>query len=279
MAGWIEGIQASIDYMEAHLEEELRMEDIASMAGLSPFYFQRIFGALCNMTVGEYLRARRMTIAAQALSSGEGKVIDIANRFGYDSPDSFSKAFARFHGVSPSRVKAPGAPLRFLAPLHIKVVLEGGSMLEYRIVELAPFTIMGVHRRFHSETSYQEIPKFWDEYMAQGDEKPVMGMFGVCADLDGGAFDYWIADLYQPWNALGQGCETMVIPGGLWAQFPCRGALPDSLQSVNTKIWSEWLPALRDYTLAGNYSIEAYMPPAEKPEDCINYIWIPLKKV
>ncbi|MBQ8089027.1 MAG: helix-turn-helix transcriptional regulator [Clostridia bacterium] len=70
MAGWIEGIQASIDYMEAHLEEELRMEDIASMAGLSPFYFQRIFGALCNMTVGEYLRARRMTIAAQALSSG-----------------------------------------------------------------------------------------------------------------------------------------------------------------------------------------------------------------
>ena len=73
-------------------------------------------------------------------------------------------------------------------------------------------------------------------------------------------------------------CETTVIPGGLWAQFVCRGPLPDSLQSVNTKIWSEWLPALKEYELAGNYSLEVYGPPTKDPEAYESYIWIPLKK-
>ena len=151
-------------------------------------------------------------------------------------------------------------------------------MLDYRIVERAPFTIVGVRRRFNSDTSYQEIPKFWNEYMTQGEKPPIMGTFGVCRDLDGKEFDYWIADLYKPWEEVPDGCETVQIPGSLWAQFLCRGPLPGSLQSVNTKIWSEWLPSLKGYELAGNYNLEVYGPPAEKPEDNVNYIWVPLKK-
>ena len=150
-------------------------------------------------------------------------------------------------------------------------------MLDYCIMEKAPFTVVGMKRRFSSETSYQEVPKFWQEWM-QAEDKKLMGMFGLCTDENGKEFDYWIADLYAPWNEVPEGCETRVIPGGLWAQFTCRGPLPDSLQSVNTQIWSEWLPNLKGYTLAGNYSLEFYMPPAEKPEDNVNYIWIPLKK-
>lgn len=105
----------------------------------------------------------------------------------------------------------------------------------------------------------------------------MQGHFGLCLDMDGKNFDYWIADNYVPWEEIPEGCEAYRIPGGR-AIFTCRGALPDSLQSVNTKIWSEWLPALRGYALAGNYSIEAYAPPAEKPEDTLSCIWIPLKK-
>jgi AraC-like DNA-binding protein len=105
-------------------------------AALSPFYYQRIFGALCGMTVGEYIRARRMTLAAQELSGTDGKVIDVALKYGYDSPDSFAKAFQRFHGISPSKAREPGAHLRSLASLHIKISLEGGKMLDYRIVEM-----------------------------------------------------------------------------------------------------------------------------------------------
>ena len=141
MQNWIEGFQESIDFMEEHLTDELDIEEIAGKAALSPFYYQRIFGALCNLTVGEYIRARRMTLAAQELARSDVKVIDVAVRYGYDSPDSFAKAFQRFHGVTPSQAKEPGASLRSLAPLHIKITLEGGNMLDYRIVEKAPFTI------------------------------------------------------------------------------------------------------------------------------------------
>ena len=275
MKDWIEGFQESIDLMEQNLTEEPDIEEIAGKAALSPFYFQRIFGALCGMTVGEYIRARRMTLAAQELAGTDAKVIDTALKYGYDSPDSFAKAFQRFHGITPSQAKEPGAPLRSLAPLHIKVSLEGGNMLVYSIVEKAPFTIVGVKRPFNSDTSYQEIPKFWDEWMAQGESRPIMGTFGVCIDMNGKNFDYWIADLYFPWEDIPEGCGTRVIPGSLWAQFPCT---IKTLQDTNTRIWSEWLPALKGYTLAGKYDIEVYLPPEEGSQDMKVYIWIPLKK-
>nr|AHF24986.1 AraC family transcriptional regulator [uncultured bacterium Contig1753] len=273
--GWIDGIQKAIDFIEKNLSEELDIEEIAGKAALSPFYFQRIFGALCGLTVGDYIRARRMTLAAQELAGSEAKVIDVALKYGYDSPDSFTKAFLRFHGISPSKAREPGAPLRSMAPLHIRITLEGGSMLDYRIVEKAPFTIIGVRRPFNSDTSYEEIPKFWDEWLAQGEKRPVMGTFGVCMDGKGKDFDYWIADLYTPWEEIPAGCETRVIPGSLWAQFPCT---LKTLQDTNTKIWSEWMPALQGYELAGEYDIEVYLPPEEGSPDMKVYIWVPLKQ-
>ena len=262
--------------MEKNLTDELDIEEIAGKAALSPFYYQRIFGAVCGITVGEYIRARRMTLAAQELHRKDVRVIDIAVKYGYDSPDSFAKAFQKFHGITPSEAKESGAPLRSFAPLHIKITMEGGTMLDYRIVEKAPFTIVGVKRPFNSDTSYQEIPKFWDEWLAQGEKRPIMGTFGVCLDMRGKEFDYWIADLYFPWEEIPEGCETRVIPGSSWAQFPCT---IKTLQDTNTKIWSEWLPALQGYSLAGEYDIEVYLPPEEGSNDMKVYIWIPLNKV
>ncbi len=276
MQSWVEEFQESINFIEENLASPLEIEDIAGVAALSSFYYQRIFGAMCGMSVGEYIRARRMTLAAQELSSTDAKVIDVALKYGYDSPDSFAKAFQRFHGIAPSKAREPGAPLKSFAPLHIKISLEGGKMLDYRIVEKAQFTVMGVKRGFNSDSSYQEIPKFWDEWMV--DTKGLKGRFGVCLDMDGKDFDYWIADEYKPWHDVPEGCATTVIPAGLWAEFKCVGKLPESLQSVNTQIWSEWLPTLKGYELAGNYSLEVYCPPTEKPEDTVSYIWIPLKK-
>ncbi len=275
MHGWIEGFQESIDFIEKNLTDELDIEVIASKAALSPFYYQRIFGALCGVTVGEYIRARRMTLAAQELSRQDVKVIDVAVKYGYDSPDSFTKAFQKFHGITPLQAKEPGAPLRSFAPLHIKITMEGGTMLDYRIVKKAPFTIVGVKRPFNSDTSYQEIPKFWDELLAQGDKRPIMGTFGVCLDMKGKEFDYWIADLYFPWEEIPEGCETRVIPESEWAEFPCT---MENLQEINTKIWSEWLPTLKGYSLAGEYDIEVYLPPQEGSSEMSVEIWVPLKK-
>ena len=150
-------------------------------------------------------------------------------------------------------------------------------MLDYKIVEKAPFTVVGIKKRFDADTSYGEIPKFWNEWMS--DMKGLKGMFGICTDMDGKNFDYWIADLYLPWQDIPEGCSAYQIPGGLWALFKCEGPLPDSMQKVNTEIWTQWLPSLKDYTLAGNYSLEFYLPPTKDPADTVSYICIPLKKV
>ena len=275
MQGWIEGFQESIDYIEENLSEALDIEKIARKAALSPFYYQRIFGAVCGMSVGDYIRARRMTLAAQRLTSTEEKVIEVALAYGYDSPDSFAKAFGRFHGITPSQAREPGTRLRSLAPMRIKLTMDGGNMLEYSITEKAPFTIVGVKRRFNSDTSYQEIPKYWEEWMQQGEKRPVMGTFGVCVDMIGKNFDYWIADLYFPWEENPEGCETRVIPRSLWAQFPCT---LETLQAVNTKIWSEWLPSLRGYQLAEDCEIEVYLPSEDGSGEIKTAIWVPLKK-
>ena len=279
MNGWSEGISRAIDYMEEHLTEDLDIQTIAGEACVSGFYFQKIFCALCGFTVGEYIRNRRLTLAAQELSSGKARVLDVALKYGYDSPDSFPRAFTRFHGVSPSAAREKGSQLRSFAPLKIKLTLEGGTMLEYRITEKAQFTVMGLTRQFNMETSYQEIPRFWSEHMKSEQGAVVCGMYGICLGGNGKLFNYMIADNYLPWNEVPPHCETRVIPAGTWAVFPCRGPLPQTLQDVNTQIWSEWLPACKAYRLAGNYNIEMYGPRAEKPEDTYSEIWIPIEKV
>lgn len=278
MSGWTEGLARAIAYLEAHLTEDLDPQILAAQAYVSPFYFQKIFHVLCGMTLGEYIRGRRLTLAAQELSVGSARVMDLALKYGYDSPDSFARAFTRFHGISPSAAREKGVSLRALAPLQIKVTLEGGTMLEYRIEEKDAFTVMGKLARFDCETSYQEIPRFWDAHYQSGGGKIVCGAFGLCLDGDGRSFDYMIADLYTPWKPVPQGYVTRIIPGGTWAVFPCRGPLPRTLQSVNTAIWSQWLPALKGYRLRGSYNVEMYAPPAEDPADTYSEIWIPLEK-
>ena len=151
--------------------------------------------------------------------------------------------------------------------------------MEYRIENKAQFTVMGRVRSFNTDTSYEEIPKFWQEHMQSGQSEIVCGMYGICMDSDGKNFDYFIADNYLPWKEVPEGYVTKVIPEGTWAVFPCRGALPKALQDVNTKIWSEWLPSCKTYKLAGNYNIEMYAPPAERTEDTYSEIWIPVEKV
>ena len=182
MNGWIEGIQNAISYIEENITEDLNIENIAACSYVSAFHFQRIFSVLCGITVGEYIRNRRLTLAAQELSRENDKVINIGLKYGYDSPDSFARAFSRFHGVSPSAATKKGARLRAYAPLHIKISMEGGTMLEYKIAEKAAFTVMGKAKKFNTDTSYDEIPRFWQEHMKSGENQIVCGMYGICME-------------------------------------------------------------------------------------------------
>lgn len=277
MSTWIEGIQNALAYIEDHLTEEITIEEVAEKAYVSEFHFQRIFHVLCGFSVGEYIRNRRLTLAAQELSTSQEKVIDIAIKYGYDSPDSFARAFTKFHGIKPSEAKKKGVNLRNFAPLRIKLSLEGGTMMEYKIVEKAAFTVMGRKRNFNTETSYQEIPEYWNEHFADGGSNIVVGMYGLCIDSNGKTFDYLIADNYLPWKEVPEGYETRTLPAGTWAVFPCKLS---TLQDTNTKMWKEWLPNCKEYKLGGNYNIEMYTEPCEEnPGESYVEIWLPIEKL
>ena len=270
-------IQNALTYIEENLTEELEIRDIAKKAFLSPFYFQRIFGVMCGISVGEYIRGRRLSLAGEELARSDAKVIDIAAKYGYDSPDSFNRAFQRFHGISPSAAKKAGARLISFAPVKIKQTVEGIHMMEYRIVEKPQFTVMGVSRKFHPETSYQQIPEYWTEMFSHPDF-PLMGVYGICIDENGpdGEFDYWIADNYIPWQEIPAGCKSLVIPGGTWAVFPCK---LKTLQDTNTQMWQEWLPNCREYKLSGSYNLEVYGPPCKEDQgETYVELWLPVEK-
>ena len=123
---WIQGIQRAIDYVEANITEEVDLEDVAKQAYSSPFHFQRVFGILCGFTLGDYIRMRRLSLAGEELSKGTAKIIDVAMKYGYDTPESFSRAFTRFHGIAPSEAKR-GGRVRIFTPLSVKLILTGGK--------------------------------------------------------------------------------------------------------------------------------------------------------
>jgi len=152
--------------------------------------------------------------------------------------------------------------------------------LEFKIVHKPQFTLMGKSKRFNTQSAYAEIPEFWREFLQSEEGKYVCGEFGVCWDCDDNKdFSYYIADSYVPWNDIPRGMEILVIPEGDWAVFPCRGAWPNALQKVNTKIWNEWLPSQTEYKLSHSFNLEYYSPPCENPQNNYGEIWIPIEKI
>lgn len=281
---WIKIIENALRYIEENLSGELTVGRIAEKVNISPFYFQKGFSMLCGYSVGEYIRMRRLSVAGSELVTSDNKVIDLALKYGYDSPDSFTKAFTRFHGSTPMDVRRKGALLKSFAPLHIKIILDGGNTMEYRVEEKPEFRVMGVSKIFSYETANADIPQYWDEIHVQAAVKPVEGMYGICFDeeMGGNRFRYMIADDLEEGKAGEKNLETYEVPRHTWAIFPCRGAMPLSLQEVNRRIFSEWLPA-SNYEIAEGYNIEYYSDSAEfkdgtQDPDYYAEVWIPVRE-
>ena len=281
---WTEAISKAVTYIETHITEDITVEDIAREIYLSPFYFQKGFSLLCGFTISEYIRNRRLSLAGNELATSEQKVIDIALKYGYDSPDSFTKAFTRFHGVTPSMVQKNEQLLKSFAPLKIKISMEGGYIMDYKIVKKEEFTVVGKSKNFGYENAKEEIPQFWQQFYAEGNGKDVCGMFGINIDEKMGrdTFEYLIADMYNPVMDVPEGFVTKTIPAFTWAVFPCKGAMPEALQDVNKRIFAEWLPALKDYEFAAGYCVEMYEDPSKyqkgtRDENYYSEIWITVK--
>ncbi len=279
---WVKCLNDSIAYIESHICDDITADDVARHAYMSSYHFQRAFSLLTGLTVGEYIRNRRLTLAGQELAHGGAKVIDVALRFGYDTPEAFNKAFVRFHGLSPSKAKRHGAQLRSFAPIIIKIIMEGGTFMEYRIEEKQAFEVVGISRPFNHQTSASGIPAFWGEFHDKGYSNLVKGVFGICYCADGdapqGNFDYAIADPYTAGAPVPEGFKVLSIPAQTWAMFKCVGAMPDAIQSMWKRVYSEWLPASDYEIVQQSYDIEMYTEGDPNSADYVSEIWIPVKK-
>lgn len=282
---WTAAIRDAVSYMESHITEDITLYDVAKHVNISPFYFHKGFCILCGYSVTEYIRNRRMALAGEEWLSSDVTVLDLAMKYGYDSSDSFTKAFSRFHGCTPIAARKQNSMLKTFAPLKLTISLKGGYTMDYRITKKEAFTVIGASRNFSYENAKKDVPLFWQEYYASEKGKEVCGMFGINIDPKMGneSFEYLIADIYNPCMDIPDGFTVKTIPAFTWAIFPCKGPLPGSLQNVNTKIFSEWLPALKDFEFTAGYCIEMYDDPTKYPngtsdENYYTEIWIPVRK-
>jgi len=300
---WLSALGRAIDYIEDNLKDEsLCADKLANEVAVSSFYFQKGFNILTGYSVGEYIRNRRLYCAALDIANGT-KVIDAAMDYGWETPESFTKAFSRFHGTSPQNVKNDSHLIKVFLPLKISVTVNGGNRMNYSIEKMDGFKIIGIKRQFKGETAYQEIPKFWSEiyekyYLTFCDKpeykdgvptNPVekafkvnnVGAYGVCVEPEGrcGTFDYYIAGEYKGGDIPPE-MEVYEMPSLQWAKFQCTGPMPGALQSVNTEIFKTWLPTNGKYEIAAGFNIEWYSD--EGTPDDANYkseIWIPVKEI
>lgn len=290
---WIQSINKAIDYIEDHLTEDIHCEEVAGAVYISVFHFQRTFNLLTGMTVGEYIRKRRLSLAGEELTKQNVKVIDVALKYGYDSPESFAKAFSRFHGITPGQVKK-GNTLKSFNKLVVKITVEGGTVMDYRIEKKEAINLLVCTKMFTDETSKEGIPAFWDEYFRKEMQRKVPGCIGVCAQQKMGdtEFMYGIGciidseenstaeeetDGLKAEKDIPEGFRNINIPARTWAIFKCVGPMPDAIQNMWDKIYSEWLPGA-DYELIPDYDIENYLPGDNSADEYISEIWIPVKE-
>lgn len=286
---WSTEIQNAINYVEEHLTEEIDYDKVAKEAACSSFYFQRIFGILCGITLGDYIRNRRLTLAGNELSATDNKVIDIALKYGYESPESFTRAFSRFHGITPSEARKDGSKLKSFSRLSVKITLSGGNMMDYKIIEKEAFDIIEkveAHTVENSENS-KSIPDFWTRSHNDGTVKNLLDtttdktyIFGVCYGTlpkNAKTFDYSIAAKCDEDTELPEGFRKNSIPARTWAVFECKGAMPNAMQDMWHKIVSEFFPA-SEYQPTYEMDIEAYTEGNMSSPDYRSEIWIPVIK-
>ena len=286
---WITGIQNAINYIEEHLTEEINYDKVAEEAACSSFYFQRIFGVLCDISLGEYIRNRRLTLAGNELNVSDIKVIDIALKYGYESPESFTRAFSKFHGITPSEAKKNGSKLKSFSRLSVKITLSGGYMMDYKIVEKEAFEIIEKveAHSIENDVNAKSIPDFWTKSHNDGTVKTLLEnttdrtfIFGVCYGNNSDCaktFDYSIGAVYNPKTAVPKGFRKNIIPARTWAIFECKGAMPKAMQDMWHKITSEFFPT-SGYQPTYEMDIEAYTEGDMGESDYRSEIWIPVVK-
>lgn len=279
---WLDGFNQVIEYIENHLEDEIDYQEIANIFGYSVYHVQRLFAMVAGVPFSEYIRNRKLSRAAMELQSGECKVIDIALKYGYSSPNSFNHAFKALHGVAPSDVKKEGIMIKAYPPLSFELTVKGTQAMEYRLVRKSAFRVVGVkmHTTLENGECYKNTPLFWRNLIQTGGQFNILalmnqepfGLLGVSnysPDFSSGEFDYFIACSTD--KPVPEGMVEYIVPESTWAVFSCDSKEADGIQKLEQRIVMEWLPT-SGYEFAKAPDIEAYDENG-KPD-----IWLPVMK-
>jgi AraC family transcriptional regulator len=253
----------------AHIEQQLTEGaahrgageiDIASLARItltSQYHFRRMFSVLAGMPVSEYIRRRRMTIAASPVLAGEEPLQDIAVRFGYASADAFSRAFRAVHGVGPAEARRSGAVLRSQPPLRFSLSVEGTHPMDYRLQDEAAFTLVGRRRRMplvhHGPNPAMEQFRedlgldVLKDISALSSRSP-RGVLAVSTEFaedraDGSTFEFWFAAVADHPPKAGSGYETRKVPAHRWLVLSSPSMDTEEIQHLWARAYGEWFPA------------------------------------
>lgn len=293
---WIAAIQQAISYIEAHLLEKINYEDVANQVHISSYEFHRAFSFLTGMTANAYIRNRRLSLAGKEIIETDTKITEIALKYGYDTSESFTKAFARFHGIAPKFARKESAKLVLFNPLVIKITVEGGKSMDYRIVQTEQQKFIALVRSFSNEIinddENHDIPDFWDECNTKNLLEPLRNLrpngkkdlYGLCSPTKDGEdkFEYGIGVLIDEetadFNAEDMekaGYCVWNVKSGTYVVFDCIGEDGDCISEMWSKFYKEFLPQM-GYEAEAAADYEIYYEKGRSELLC--ELWIPIKK-
>ena len=276
---WIERLNEAIGYIEEHLTGEIDYERLGQIACCSSYHFQRMFTYMAGVPLSEYIRRRKMSLAAVDLQGKSMKIIDVAGKYGYNSPTAFNRAFQSVHGIAPSAVKNEGVSVKSFPPVLFKITVRGVEEMNYRIETKDAFRIVGVSVPLEKdiEKNFAVIPRKWQETAVNGtlqkltglmDTQP-MGVLGVSTCNDTEPWRYYIAVASSQTD---RDLEEYTVPAATWAVFPGTGT-NQSIQDLERRIVTEWLPT-SGYEYGSAPDVEVYLNP--DPQNAQYEVWIPV---
>lgn len=278
---WVERLNDAIGYIEEHLTEEIDYEQLGKIACCSSYHFQRMFAYMAGVPLSEYIRRRKMSLAAADLQGKDMKIIDVAGKYGYNSPTAFNRAFQSVHGIAPSVARGEGAPVKSFPPVFFKITVKGAEEMNYRVERKESFRIVGVSVPLHKdiEKNFTVIPPKWQEISTDGTlqrlagmmDTPPMGVLGVSTCNDTEPWRYYIA---VSTSQEASGFEEYIVPSATWAIFPGEGT-NQSIQELERRIVTEWLPT-SGYEYGNAPDVEVYLNP--DPQNAKYEVWIPVVK-
>ncbi|HWQ80290.1 MAG TPA: AraC family transcriptional regulator [Anaerovoracaceae bacterium] len=282
-------LNQAMRYIEANLDGEIDYQKVSQLACCSEYHFRRVFSFLSGITLNEYVRRRRLAQAALELSKSDQKIIDIAVKYGYDSPDSFARAFQNLHGVTPKEARKAGTSLKAFPPMTFQLTIQGGNEMDYRIVEKEAFYVVGLKKtvplQYHGVNP--EIAAMW-ETLTPDDIIELKGISNiepkgfVSATInftdgraEGTEMDHYIGVATNR-QYLGK-WQELFVPASSWAFFTSIGKFPETLQDIWQRIYTEWF-ATSGYEVSEGPEILWNADKDTERPDFHSEIWIPIKK-